>query len=191
VELILIRHGRPERVDFDPDGANPALTELGHAQAKLMADYLASESISELYVSPQQRAIDTAAPLAEATGLSPTIVDGIAEFDLGQPTYIPGEEAGPLSDDELNELLAELRGEPFVTRVLNSIGKIIESHPGEKVAAVCHGGVISTVLVDILGVSDMPYFGADYTSVTRIKASQSGTRTMTSFNECHWLRDLG
>jgi len=87
--------------------------------------------------------------------------------------------------------MAELTGDPFVTRVLDAVGTIIESHPGEKVAAVCHGGVISTVLIDLLGTSDVTYLGADYTSVTRIRASTSrGNRSMTTFNECHWLQGL-
>ena len=155
-----------------------------------MAAFLAPESISALYVSPQQRAIETASPLVEATGLAPTVVHGIAEFDLGYPSYVPGEESGPLSKDELEQLIDGLTAEPFVDRVLTAVGSIIESHPGETVAAVCHGGVISTVLSDILGASEMNYFDSHYTSITRIKASTTGRRSMVSFNECHWLRGL-
>lgn len=190
MELVLIRHGRPERVENDPNGANPGLTELGHRQAKMMSQYLALEKIEALYVSPQQRAIDTAVPLAADQGLTPVIREGIAEFDLGYHSYIPGEEAGPLSPDDLQVLIDGLTADAFVSRVLDSIGKIIEDHPGQKVAAVCHGGVISTVLASILGVDGANYFDSHYTSVTRIKASRSGNRTMTSFNECPWLRTL-
>jgi probable phosphoglycerate mutase len=189
VELILIRHGRPERIDFDADGANPGLTELGHNQASRMAAYLGPEPIDALYVSPQQRAIETAAPLASITGHSPTIIEGIAEFDLGHTSYVPGEESGPMSKDDLKQLVDGLTSDHFVGRVLASIGSIIENHPGERVAAVCHGGVISTVLADVLKVDGMRYFDSHYTSVTRIKASRTGNRTMASFNECHWLRD--
>jgi probable phosphoglycerate mutase len=189
VELILIRHGRPERIDFDPDGADPALTELGHRQAKSMAEHLAVEKIDALYVSPQKRAIETAQPLAAALGHTPTIVDGIAEFDLGHTSYVPGEEAGPPSPDELDALIAAVTAESFVGRVIESMGTFIDDHPGERIAAVCHGGVISTMLTDVLGVDGIPYFDSEYTSVTRIKAS-NGRRSMMSFNECHWLRSL-
>lgn len=190
MELILIRHGRPERIDHDPDGANPALTELGHQQAKLMAEYLQPEPIDALYVSPQQRAIDTAAPLAGSAGLTPTIVDDLAEFDRLHTSYVPGEESGPLSAEQLDRLTAAVTAEAFVSRVLTSIGEIIDRHPGETVAAVCHGGVISTVLTDVLGPQGTPYFDSHYTSITRIKASRSGRRTMISFNECPWLGGL-
>lgn len=155
-----------------------------------MATFLAPESIDALYVSPQQRAIDTASPLAEVTGLAPTIVEGIAEFDLGHTSYVPGEESGPLSDSDLKQLIDGLTADSFVSRVRTSIKTIIEQHPGETVAAVCHGGVISTVLADIMGLDGMNYFDSHYTSVTRIKASRDGRQSMASFNECHWLRDV-
>jgi broad specificity phosphatase PhoE len=190
VQLILIRHGRPERVDHDPGGADPGLTELGHRQAVAMAEYLRPEKIDALYMSPQQRAIETAAPLAEAFGHTANIVDGIAEFDLGHPSYIPGEETGPLTREELDRLTLLLTGTSFQTRVHQSIGKIIADHPGETVAAVCHGGVISSVLADLLGVDPMHYFDSHYTSITRIKASADGRKSLASFNECHWLREL-
>lgn len=155
-----------------------------------MAQFLSPERIDALYVSPQQRAIDTAAPLAEAFDHSPTIVDGIAEFDLGHPSYIPGEERGPMTKDEIDWLTAKLVADDFRNRVHDAVGSIIESHPGETVAAVCHGGVISTILADLLGVDPMTYFDSKYTSVTRIRASQEGRKSMMSFNECHWLRDF-
>ncbi len=190
MELILIRHGRPERIDFDPDGANPALTDLGHRQAAGMAKFLENDAISAIYVSPQQRAIETAQPLSEVKGLGATIVPGIAEFDLGHTSYIPGEEMGKLDEEALNVLIAQATADEFVERVRTSITAIIDGHPGETVAAVCHGGVISIILNDILGMPIETYHDAKYTSVTRISAARSGLRSMTSFNECHWIRGL-
>lgn len=189
MELILIRHGRPERIDYDPNGADPALTDLGHRQAAGMASFLADEHVSTIYVSPQQRAIQTAKPLEEVKGLNATIVDGIAEFDLGHPSYIPGEEL-ELTEHELNELIAQATADHFLERVRTSFDSIIDNHPGETVAAVCHGGVISVVLNDLLGMPIDTYHDAKYTSITRITASRDGRRSMTSFNECHWIRDL-
>ncbi len=190
MQLILIRHGRPERIDHDPNGADPRLTDLGHRQAAAMAQFLAPEPIDALYVSPQLRAIDTAAPLAAKFDHQPTVVEGIAEFDLGHPSYIPGEERPPLTPAEIEELTKMVSAESFRNRVHDAVNSIIASHPGETIAAVCHGGVISTVLADLLGVDPMTYFDSKYTSVTRIKASQNGRKSMMSFNECHWLRDF-
>ncbi len=190
MNLLLIRHGRPERIDHDPDGANPALTELGHRQATAMAAALAGESLDAIYVSPQRRAIETATPLAEQHGLQPTVVDDIAEFDLGHPSYIPGEEAGPMTDQDLVELIAAMTSDQFVTRVHRGIDTIVGENPGRTVAAVCHGGVISTVLGGVLGAAPGTYFDAQYTSVTRMKAGRDGRRSMFTFNEHHWLGGL-
>lgn len=155
-----------------------------------MAQFLAPEPIDALYVSPQRRAIDTAVPLSERFEHRPTIVHGIAEFDLGHSSYVPGDERGPLTAEDLDELTAQLTADTFRSRVHEAVDSIINSHPGETVAAVCHGGVISTVLADLLGVDPTNYFDSHYTSVTRIRASRNGRRSMLSFNECHWLREI-
>src|SRR5436190_607118 len=51
MEVVFIRHGQPE---WDREGLsvdNPPLTELGHRQAEVMADYVASLEIGALLVS--------------------------------------------------------------------------------------------------------------------------------------------
>lgn len=155
-----------------------------------MATYLSAETIDAVYVSPQQRAIDTAAPLAGVLGHAPTVVHGLAEFDLGHSSYIPGEEAPPLTGAEFDAIIAAVTADSFRSRVHDAVDQIISDHPGQTVAAVCHGGVISTVLADLLGVDATTYLDSHYTSVSRIKASKSGRKSMASFNECHWLREL-
>lgn len=67
----LLRHGEvfnPERILY---GRLPGfhLSELGKRQAALAADFLAARPIGYLVSSPLQRAEETAAPLANATGL--------------------------------------------------------------------------------------------------------------------------
>lgn len=71
-KLILVRHGQSlananqifaGHSDFD-------LSELGHTQARLVADWLAAhEKIDVIYASDLLRAYHTAAPLAERLGL--------------------------------------------------------------------------------------------------------------------------
>jgi probable phosphoglycerate mutase len=190
MDLILVRHGRPERVDHDPTGADPGLTDLGHRQASAAASYLLDTNIDHLYVSPMLRAVETAAPLAELHGLTPTVVDDIAEFDIGEPSYIPGEEANYTAED-IDELFQKMTSPEFGERVIRGMEGIIASHPGDTAAAVCHGGVISRYVCHILGLNPTDTFlDAHYTSVTRIRGSASGRRSITTFNEHHWLRSL-
>lgn len=153
-----------------------------------MADFLRSESVDSLYTSPQMRAQQTAAPLATALSLEPTVIEDVAEFDLGHLSYIPSEEAGPPSPAELNRLFDAVKAPSFRERVLRGLDRVIDENPGGIAAVVCHGGVISTMLVHILGTEIGTFYDSDYTAVTRIRASRTGRRSMTSFNECHWLR---
>lgn len=190
MELVLVRHGRPERVDHDPAGADPGLNELGHRQAKAAAEFLKPEPIAAVYSSPQRRAQDTAAPIAAVFGLPVVTLDGLAEFDLGHTSYVPGEESGPLSAAEIQSLMDQISAPAFHERVHRSFDDIVAAHPGRNVAVVCHGGVISLFLSTILGTDPTRYYDSAYTSVTRVRASRSGRRSMASFNECHWLRDL-
>ena len=66
----LLRHGEvynPERILY---GRLPGyhLSELGHAQARVAAEFLAQRPIGHVVSSPLQRAQETAAPLLELTG---------------------------------------------------------------------------------------------------------------------------
>ena len=62
MRLILVRHG-------DPNYELDCLTELGHRQAKVVADRLMEEGIQKIFCSPQGRAQQTAKPFAELSGL--------------------------------------------------------------------------------------------------------------------------
>ena len=122
--------------------------------------------------------------------VSHSIVPGVAEFDVGHTSYIPGEESAPLSREELAELISAVTADEFRSRVFEGLQGIIDDNPGRSVAVVCHGGVISTYLADVLGTNPVEYYDSDYTAITRVKASRRGRRSMISFNESHWLRDL-
>lgn len=86
-QLILVRHGQSlanakkifaGHSDFD-------LSELGHTQARLAAEYLAThEKIDAIYASDLLRAYHTATPTAEMLGL-PVIKDtGLREIFAGE-----------------------------------------------------------------------------------------------------------
>src|SRR5919112_2043885 len=108
VELILVRHGLPVRID-DADGpADPPLSDDGQVQAARLADWLRHDAIDAVYVSPMRRAIQTAEPLAGALGVDPVVDDELAEFDRDAHFYIPLEELKAAGDERY---LKVLRGE--------------------------------------------------------------------------------
>lgn len=61
----------------------PPLTELGHKQARELADLLASEELVAVYASIGLRAQQTAAPTAERFGLPVQILQGVEEIQVG------------------------------------------------------------------------------------------------------------
>lgn len=192
MELIVVRHGRPERVEGIAGGADPALTDIGHRQAQEMARWLGTEELAAIYVSPMRRARETAAPLEKLTGLTATVVPDIREFDAEESSYIPMEE---LKQDKVAwaAFLAKRNDghEAFHRSARGAMSELTSRHPGDKIAVVCHGGVINSVAADILGLEDGLFFAPDYSSINRFWVASNGTRSIGSLNDTGHLRPFG
>lgn len=196
MELLLIRHALPVRREVAEGPADPELSVEGFAQAERLAQYLASESIAAIYVSPLKRAVQTAGPLALRLGLTPVVIDDVAEFDRTSNEYIPMEELQATNDPRWQKLIdgvwdsTDETQEQFKNRVIGAFEKIIELNSSAIAAVVCHGGVINLYLAHILGVqTQRGFFYPNYTSIHRVSASRSGVRSLISLNETAHLRD--
>jgi probable phosphoglycerate mutase len=198
MEVLLIRHAIPIRRELESGIADPELATEGLKQADLMAQYLASEKLHAIYASPMQRAQQTAQPLASVQGLSITTVDGVAEYDKNSNQYVPVEELKANNDPRWQEML---RGEwtstdesedEFIKRIVDSIEEIIANHASQRVAIVCHGGVINAYICHVLGLANQRgFFYPNYTSIHRIAAAGSGERSIVTLNETSHLRGSG
>src|SRR5688572_16597213 len=88
-EVILLRHGASaaavpgEPFELVEGCADPPLAAEGVEQAKAAGARLAAEPVDALFVTTLQRTHQTAAPLAEATGLEPRVVGDLRETMLG------------------------------------------------------------------------------------------------------------
>lgn len=198
MELVFVRHGLPERVEVETGTADPHLAELGHRQAAAVGEFLAAEGIDAIWSSPMNRARETSAPLAELLGLAPSIDDDLAEWDKDAAFYIPIEEMKATNHPHWQAMMSgEWTGsqdpKEFQAGVVAAVDRIISAHAGQKVAVVCHGGVINTYLAHILGLSAPgSFFHPEYTSIHRVMASSRGHRSLRSLNELTHLhgRDL-
>ncbi len=190
MELLLIRHALPVRVDEGTvEGpADPHLAPVGVTQAEALADWLAEEPIDALWSSPMRRAVETAAPLAERLALEVRIDEGLAEYDRHSLSYIPIEELKAANDPRWQEVPEQ--PEEFRAEVVAAVERIVEAHPGQRVAVVCHGGVVNAYAGHVLKVEDPLFFLPTYTSITRIFASGSGVRSIHTLNESAHLRHL-
>ena len=193
MNLIIIRHGLPERIDpgqHDGAMADPGLTDIGHAQAKAMAEWLADEPVDAIYTSPLRRARETATPLAAVHGLDPIVEPGVIELNDGLGGYIPMEELKG-NRSAWNKAIANLEDgdhAEFRQTVRTTINRIIDDHPSQTVAIVCHAGVINAWTAELLGIDKTVFFGPEYTAINRFRAATGGRRSLQSLNETAHLR---
>lgn len=190
MEIVLIRHARPHRIDDAEVAADPELTELGHRQAKALARWLSDDRFDALYTSPMIRARETSAPLEEMLGLEAEVIDGVKEYDAEARRYIPIEDL-KADKERWHRFLAQESAEDrtgFARTVVSSLEDLIGRHRGQRIAVVCHGGVINMWAAEVLGLKPDMFFEPYYTSVNRFMAASSGERSVASLNEVGHLR---
>lgn len=197
VQLILVRHAQPLRIDAAEAPADPQLAPLGVEQAARVPHALRHHSrITRIVSSPQRRALETAAPTAAALGLEVEVVDDLAEYDRDLPAYIPIEDAKAEFRDAYERIKAgllpeQIDGPAFARRVAAAIsGLVAETGPDETVVAFAHGGVVNVTLQDVLALERPLTFPIDYCSFTRILFSRTGGRTAATVNENSHVWDL-
>ena len=201
MELIFIRHGEPAWSVEGLSQVDPGLTPLGKDQARRVAQRLASDGIGlgEILVSSAARAQQTAALLADATGIEPTTIDQIKEIQMPDWT-------GKL-EEEVQRIFIDNRSRPpeewweglqdgesfraFHERVTSTMRNIlaersivpdpsghrhlwrVESDP-QRIAIVAHGGTNAVALGWLLGVEPTPWewerFILGHASIARVRA---------------------
>ena len=195
MDLIIVRHVRPEKIENAEGPADPPLSPLGIEQAEAVAEFLSQEKIDQIVTSSMQRAYETAIPLSKHIGIDPILRDDLRESDHNSGTYIPVEEmtldSGPVQA-YMNDPLTIFEGDydGFRDRVVGAFDQIIEENAGKKVAVFCHGMVTSVYLQTLWNLEHPFLLQPDYTGITRVQASSRGFRTVRSINETGHVRDL-
>jgi broad specificity phosphatase PhoE len=199
MDLLLIRHAEPLRVENVDTPADPPLHDRGRQQAERLAGWLAGEPVplAQIWSSPMRRARQTAEACAAACGLEVHIGNLLAEWDQESPSYVPIEELRAAKDERWQAMVtgeamrAHVDPVTFRDGVVAAMEEIIEANPGRRVAVVCHGGVINMYATKVLGLAPEHFFLPHYTSITRVAAARSGERSIASLNETGHLRGLG
>jgi 2,3-bisphosphoglycerate-dependent phosphoglycerate mutase len=178
-----VRHGASEAyLDGSPfplvDGhGDPPLSAEGKEQAARVCTRLAAAGVDAIYVTNLRRTAQTAAPLAERLGQDLRVEADLREVYLGE--WEGGifrkmvAEGHPISlrmaaEERWDvipgaESAAELTG-----RVRSAIERLTAAHPGERVAAFTHGGVIGQALALASGSRPFAFLGAENASISRI-----------------------
>jgi 2,3-bisphosphoglycerate-dependent phosphoglycerate mutase len=160
--IVLVRHGE---TDWNRDRrfqghADVPLNAAGRAQVRKLAERLAADTFTVAYTSPLRRASESAEILAEKLDVEVRPSDALKEVDVGGWSGLTVHEV----EDRFPEGFArwvEWRcagwsdGETYEQlgrRVVAGLREIAETHGGERVLAVTHGGPIRTAAAAALGV---------------------------------------
>ena len=208
MQLVLVRHALPELVRGASTGkADPPLTQRGRAQADRLVAALGASSaagadggihggVAGLYTSPMARARGTAAPLAAALGVAPTVIEDLREYDAEVAHYVPVHEMAQLDPGAWDRIRAGLLPAyvdvpAFTARVTGALERVVAAHEGRATAVVvAHAGVINTWLAHLLGIARPLAFPLDYAGITRVVAARDGRRSIRTVNEIAHVADL-
>lgn len=182
-DLLLIRHGETQaavRGQSFPmvDGqGDPALHAEGEVQAQAVATRLRGEPIDAIYVTTMQRTHQTAAPLAEALGITPRVEADLREvflgdWDGGEFRFRAAQNDPAILRARDKECWGELPGAETTAalqaRVRAGLQRIATAHPDQLVAVVVHGGVIGAALAIATGSRAFGFNGANNGSISRL-----------------------
>jgi 2,3-bisphosphoglycerate-dependent phosphoglycerate mutase len=156
---------------------DPPLSADGQVQAESVGARLATMDIDAIYVSTMRRTAQTAAPLARRLGLTPVVEARLREVHLGEW------EGGVFRKNVAEghpialRMMAEERwdvipgAEPaaaLAERVRSAVERIAAAHPGQRVAAFTHGGVIGQALALAAASRPFAFTGAENASISRL-----------------------
>jgi probable phosphomutase (TIGR03848 family) len=194
---LLVRHGLCDPVGRSIAGRSPGvhLNAAGRGQAEALARTLDRLRLAAIYSSPLERARETAAALAERTGLPVRITSGLQELEYGAWT---GRTLDSLAGDRVWQQFNSRRGatripggetmEEVVERAAKAVADMTAEHPGALVAAVTHGDVIRALLASWAG---MPLDHMLRLEVAPCSVSAVGFAPEPRILTVNWLPNLG
>jgi broad specificity phosphatase PhoE len=160
--LFLVRHAAHDWLGRGLCGRmhGVALNAQGQAQAHELAARLQTR-IDAICSSPQQRALETAAPTAARMGLTVKIAGEFDEVDFGEWTGLSMADLAAQGAAwqhwvERRSTAAPPGGEPFsnvAERTLTGAARLAREYPGQSVLVFSHCDVIKALLAACLGLS--------------------------------------
>jgi 2,3-bisphosphoglycerate-dependent phosphoglycerate mutase len=165
--VVIIRHGQSQGNAEGRFGGHTdtPLSPRGRRQANATAKALASEKFDAIYSSDLPRAIETASPLAQLTGVSLETTDALRERSVGVMEGLTFEEAAEQHPEQYQALLRRdfehvlLGGESYrqtLDRASRKLDEAIEQHRGGRIALFAHTGTICILILHLMGALDAP-----------------------------------
>jgi probable phosphoglycerate mutase len=160
-KFLLIRHALTDAVGKRLSGRTPGilLNDEGRRQSRELASRLSQLSIEAIYSSPLERALQTAAPLAEVTDLHVRPDNDFLEIDFGSWTNLDFEELErDVTFQRFNSFRSSTRipgGELMVEaqmRMIRGIEKLTEVYHNQTVAIISHADLIKSAIAFYAGI---------------------------------------
>ncbi|MGE3821601.1 MAG: histidine phosphatase family protein [Isosphaeraceae bacterium] len=189
--VLLLRHAETSAPDrFHGAESDIGLGDRGRGQALAVAQWLARERPSALYTSGMRRALETAAPIGLACGLSAQVEVALHERKMGPLSGLTREE-GLVAYTEARARWAagetshtHQGGESFddvKARVLPVWRRLTTDQAGRTLVIVAHGVVIRVLLATVLegrGPRDFERFAIDNTAVNDLRGHSGSWRAV-------------
>lgn len=197
-EIVVARHGAslstPEPLHTLPDGHDdPPLSPDGEQQALALGERLAGTDLDRVFVTSLRRTAQTAAPLAQRTGLRPEEVAELVEVHLGDWEGQAYRDRTAADDPVMRRVFADERWdhipgsepvEDFRARVGRGVDAVVHSTgPDATALIVVHGGVIAELCRLATQCTPFACLNVDNGSITRIVLGADGRWTMRGFND--------
>jgi len=204
--VLLIRHGQSrgnaER-RFGGHTATP-LSARGRNQALVTARTLKSESITAIYSSDLARAMETAQPLANLTGLPVNGTSAFRERSVGVMEGLTFEDAAQQHPEQYAALLRRdfeyvlSGGESYrqlLDRAREKLDDIIEENRGGRIAVFSHTGTICILVLHLIGALDAPelkpvWISSANCGIARFELRNDGFVRVLSINDTNHLSGI-
>jgi 2,3-bisphosphoglycerate-dependent phosphoglycerate mutase len=201
--VLLIRHGQSKgnaERRFGGHTATP-LSARGRNQAEATARTLKSESLTAIYSSDLARAMETAKPLANMTGLTVQGTSAFRERDVGVMEGLTFEDAAQQHPEQYAALLRRdfeyvlSGGESYrqlLDRAVQKLDAIIEEHRGGRIALFSHTGTICILALHLMGALDAPelkpvWISSANCGITRFELRDDGFVRVLAVNDTSHL----
>jgi probable phosphoglycerate mutase len=202
-EVLLIRHGQQEVPD--PNGPvgdvfDTPLSDHGRQQARLLGEALSTVRLDAICGSPLRRAMETAQAIAQHQRLDVQVMQDLREVEIFRD--VPKDRTAvefigvELLKAARQRMLTERSWDvypysessfEFRKRTINAIEAAIAGHAGQRIAVVCHGGVINAFAGHIVGSPYDMFFRPAHASIS-VVAAGGARRVLRSLNDVHHLQ---
>jgi len=204
--VLLIRHGQSKgnaERRFGGHTATP-LSARGRNQAHATALSLKGEGVTAIYSSDLARAMDTARPLSNVTGLPVQGTIAFRERSVGVMEGLTFEDAAQQHPEQYAALLRRdfehvlTGGESYrqlLDRSRQKLDEIIAEHHGGKIAVFSHTGTICILALHLMGALDAPelkpvWISSANCGITRFELRHDGFVRVLALNDTRHLSEL-